>query len=180
VCHETLTHLCVPAGEKLIRTVAVYGFLVIGLRLAGKRELGQFNAFDLVVLITIANAVQNAIIGPDNTLTGAAIGAATLLATNYTVVRLSYRFPGLDRILEGKETALYERGRMNHRALRRELITEHQLMSIARLQGARSLEEIDRITLERNGSVSVILREDATIVRILDEVSDIKRMLAKR
>src|SRR6266540_5572891 len=107
MCHETLTHLCLPVGEKLLRTVAVYAFLVIGLRLAGKRELGQFNSFDLVVLITIANALQNAIIGPENTLTGGIIGAATLLATNYGVVRLAYRYPALDRLLEGKEIALY-------------------------------------------------------------------------
>lgn len=180
MCHETITHLCLPVGEKLIRTVAVYAFLVIGLRLAGKRELGQFNAFDLVVLITIANAVQNAIIGPDNTLSGGLIGAATLLATNYGVVRLAYRYPTLDRLLEGKEVALYANGRVNHKALRRELITEEELMSVARRQGARGLREIDRIVLERNGSVSVILREDATIVRILEEVGDVKRALAAR
>jgi len=180
VCHETLTHLCIPVGEKLIRTVAVYAFIVIGFRLAGKRELGHFNAFDLVVLITIANAVQNAIIGSDNTLTGGVIGAATLLATNYLVVQLTYRFPALDRLLEGSEQTLYADGRMNHRALHRELITEVELMSAARSQGARSLREIDRIVLERNGTVSVILKEDATIERILEEVRDIKRVLSER
>jgi uncharacterized membrane protein YcaP (DUF421 family) len=180
MCHETLTHLCLPVGEKLLRTVAVYAFLVIGLRLAGKRELGQFNAFDLVVLITLANAVQNAIIGPENTLTGGLIGAATLLVTNSVVVRIAYRYPALDRLLEGKEVPLYAKGRMNHKALRRELITEEELMSVARRQGVRSLQEVDRIILERNGTVSVILREDATIQRILDEVGDIKRALAAR
>ncbi|MFY9587794.1 MAG: YetF domain-containing protein [Actinomycetota bacterium] len=180
MCHETLTHLCMPVPEKLLRTVAVYAFLVIGLRLAGKRELGQFNAFDLVVLITLANAVQNAIIGPENTLAGGLIGAATLLATNFLVVRVAYRFPALDRLLEGKELTLYEKGRMNRKALQREVITEGELMSIVRRQGARSLNEVDRIVLERNGTVSVILREDVTILRILEEVGDIKRALAAR
>ena len=180
MCHETLTHLCMPVPEKLLRTITVYAFLVIGLRLAGKRELGQFNAFDLVVLITLANAVQNAIIGPENTLTGGLIGAATLLATNFLVVRVAYRLPALDRLLEGKELTLYENGHMNRKALQREVITEEEVMSVVRRQGARSLGEVDRIVLERNGTVSVILREDATIQRILEEVGDIKRALAAR
>jgi uncharacterized membrane protein YcaP (DUF421 family) len=170
VCHETLTHMCLPAGEKILRTVAVYLFLVIGFRIAGKRELGQFNSFDLVVLITIANAVQNAIIGAENTLTGGLIGAATLLAVNYLVVQLCYRFPRLDRLLEGREVVLYDRGGINQRACSRELITSEELMTVARRQGARSLREVERIVLERNGNVSVILKEDATLVQILDEI----------
>jgi uncharacterized membrane protein YcaP (DUF421 family) len=167
--------MCVPAGDKILRTVAVYLFIVIGFRLAGKRELGQFNAFDLVVLIMIANAVQNAIIGPENTLTGGLIGGATLLAVNYIVVRIAYRFPAIDRLLEGREAVLYESGRINHRACRRELITEEELMTVARSQGARSLREVERIVLERNGNVSVILNEDATLVQILEEVRELRR-----
>jgi len=180
VCHETLTHMCIPAGDKILRTVVVYAFLVIGFRVFGKRELGQFTSFDLIVLITIANAVQNAIIGPENTLTGGLLGAATLLTVNYGVVQLCYRLPAVDRILEGREVLLYENGRLNERSCRRELITREELMTVARRQGARSLQEVDRIVLERNGTVSVLVKEDATIVRILEELRDLKRMVGSR
>jgi uncharacterized membrane protein YcaP (DUF421 family) len=179
VCHETLTHMCLPAGEKILRTVAIYFFLVIGFRLAGKRELGQFNAFDLIVLITIANAVQNAIIGPENTLTGGMIGAATLLATNYVIVQICYRYPAIDRLLEGREVVLYEKGKVNQKTCRRELITEEELMTVARSQGVRSLKEVDRIVLERNGNVSVIVKEDVTLHHILQEVRELKHALGR-
>jgi len=180
MCHETLTHMCFGVGDKVLRTVAVYGFLVIGFRLAGKRELGQFTSFDLIVLITIANAVQNAIIGPENTLTGGMIGAATLLVTNYMVVQLCYRFPALDRVLEGREVVLFDNGRIDARACRRELITKEELMTVARRQGARGLDEIERIVLERNGNVSVILKQDVTIRRLLEEVQQLRNELGSR
>ena len=180
MCHETLTHMCLPTTDKILRTVVVYAFLVIGFRIFGKRELGQFNSFDLIVLITIANAVQNAIIGPENTLTGGLIGATTLLVVNYLVVRVCYALPALDRLLEGREVVLYENDRLNERVCKRELITREELMTVARRQGARSLEEVDRIVLERNGNVSVILDEDATIVKILEELRDLKRTVTSR
>ena len=180
MCHETLTHLCVPAGEKILRTVLVYGFLVIGFRLAGKRELGQFNSFDLIVLITIANALQNAIIGPDNSLTGGLIGGATLLVVNYLVVMLCYRYPMLDRILEGREVVMYEKGKLNKKACERELITREELMTVVRRQGARSLDEVDKIVLERNGNVSVLLKEDVTLMHILKEIRDLRRAVGSQ
>ena len=93
--------LALPVAEKILRPVVVYFFLVIGLRLAGKRELAQLNPFDLVVLLTLSNTVQNAIIGDDNSVTGGVIGAATLLLVNYLVVRFLYRHQKLDRLVEG-------------------------------------------------------------------------------
>src|SRR4029077_3778357 len=90
--------LSLPVLEKLLRPVVVYVFLVVGLRLAGKRELAQLNAFDLVVLLTLSNTVQNAIIGDDNTVTGGILGAATLLAVNYGVVRFLWEHEDLDRL----------------------------------------------------------------------------------
>src|SRR2546425_2767147 len=94
--------------EKIIRPVLVYFFLIIGLRLAGKRELAQLNAFDLVVLLTISNTVQNAIIGNDNSVAGGLIGATTLLLVNYIVVRFLYKHPKLDRLIEGELDVLIE------------------------------------------------------------------------
>ena len=98
---QDLFALGIPIGEKLLRTAAVYAFLLIGLRLAGKRELGQLNPFDLVVLLLLSNTIQNAIIGNDNSLAGGIIGATSLLAINWIVVRYLYAHPVVARYLEG-------------------------------------------------------------------------------
>src|SRR4029077_18995859 len=98
--------LTLPVAEKVLRPIVVYVFLIVGLRIAGKREMAQLNPFDLVVLLTISNTVQNAIIGDDSSLTGAFIGAATLLALNYAVVRLVRRSRRLQRMLEGRPDVL--------------------------------------------------------------------------
>lgn len=95
-----------PLLDKVLRTIAVYLFLVLALRLAGKRELAQLNSFDLVVLLLLSNTVQNAIIGPDNSLLGGLLGAAVLLAANYTTVRLGFQYLALARALEGTPTTL--------------------------------------------------------------------------
>src|SRR5437763_9828004 len=93
--------LGLPVAEKVLRPVLVYAFLIVGLRLAGKRELAQLNPFDLVVLLTISNTVQNAIIGSDDSVTGGVIGAATLLVVNHVVVRYLYAHERLGRLVEG-------------------------------------------------------------------------------
>src|SRR5450755_2031122 len=100
----SLFHMDLSILEKVLRTITVYGFLVIGLRLAGKRELAQLNPFDLVVLLTLSNALQNAIIGNDNSLTGGLIGALSLLAMNYLVVRYLFKHRRLDQLFEGSPT----------------------------------------------------------------------------
>src|SRR6186713_3181101 len=110
--------LPLPVLEKVLRPILVYGFLVVGLRLAGKRELAQLNPFDLIVLLMLSNTVQNAIIGDDNTLIGGLIGATTLLALNWGVVRYLYGHPRLGRIVEGAPAVLIEAGRVDHERLR--------------------------------------------------------------
>src|SRR5271170_7564955 len=104
--------LGLPIAEKILRPVFVYIFLIVGLRLAGKRELAQLNPFDLIVLLTISNTVQNAIIGDDNTVIGGLIGATTLLAVNFIVVRFLFRHPKLDRLAEGHATTLIHQGKL--------------------------------------------------------------------
>src|SRR5207253_3895607 len=96
----------VPLVEKVVRPLMVYAFLIVGLRLAGKRELAQLNPFDLVVLLTISNTVQNAIIGNDNSVTGGIIGAITLLVVNYAVIRFLYGHERLERLIEGEPDVL--------------------------------------------------------------------------
>src|SRR5881409_354344 len=100
--------LGLPIAEKILRPIVVYGFLIVGLRLAGKRELAQLNPFDLVVLLTISNTVQNAIIGDDNSVTGGVIGATTLLLVNYAVVRFLYGHQALEHTVEGGADVLIE------------------------------------------------------------------------
>src|SRR6267143_1537462 len=100
--------LNLPLAEKILRPAIVYAFLVILLRIFGKRELAQLNPFDLVVLLSVSNTVQNAIIGDDNSVTGGLIGAFSLLLTNYLVVRFLYAHRRIDQILEGSPTVLVE------------------------------------------------------------------------
>ncbi|SRR5258708_2161839 len=151
--------LTVPLLEKILRPIVVYAFLVVGLRLAGKRELAQLNPFDLVVLLTLSNTVQNAIIGNDNTLTGGIIGAATLLVVNYWVIRFLYRHERLDRLVEGDPELLIEHGAVREEALARELITHAELEAAAHKQGFASLDEIDCAILEPGGAISFFARK---------------------
>ena len=145
----------IPLLEKGLRSIAVYLFLVLALRLGGKRELAQLNSFDLVVLLLLSNTVQNAIIGDDNTLAGGLFGAAVLLATNYAVVWLGFRYPRLGRALQGTSTVLVDKGKAVDGNLQRYLITREELMAAVRRQGARNLEDIDLVVLEANGALTV-------------------------
>src|SRR5438477_5746100 len=112
-------HLGLPVFEKVLRPVLVYVFLIIVLRLAGKRELAQLNPFDFVVLITLSNTVQNAIIGDDTSLLGGMIGALALLSVNYLVVRYLFGHRRLDQLLAGSPTVLVEHGKVIPSALAR-------------------------------------------------------------
>jgi len=147
-----------PVLEKVLRPVIVYFFLVVGLRLAGKRELAQLNTFDLVVLLTLSNTVQNAIIGNDNSVLGGIIGAATLLALNYLVVRFLSTHAKLDEIVEGTPEVIIEHGQIKQEVLRKELITLPELEVAAHKQGFASLHEIEKAVLEPGGSLSFIAR----------------------
>jgi uncharacterized membrane protein YcaP (DUF421 family) len=148
--------LAVPLLEKILRPICVYVFLIVGLRLSGKRELVQLNPFDLVVLLTLSNTVQNAIIGDDNTVTGGIIGATSLLIVNYLVVRFLYKHRSLDQIIEGKADVLIEDGKVRTQHLKKELITMAQLEAAARKQGFDSLSEVAQCVLEPGGTISFI------------------------
>src|SRR5689334_25126007 len=106
--------LGIPLLEKILRPILVYAFLIVSLRLSGKRELAQLNPFDLVVLLTLSNTVQNSIIGNDNSVLGGIIGATTLLAVNYFVVRFLYDHEKLESIIEGKCDELIANGQILH------------------------------------------------------------------
>ena len=151
-----------PLAEKILRPIIVYAFLVISLRLSGKRELVQLNPFDLVVLLTLSNTVQNAIIGEDNSVLGGIVGATSLLVTNYLVVRFLYDHRKLDQLVEGKSDVLVEGGKVRTRNLKRELITVGQLEAAARKQGFESLAEIEQCVLEPGGTLTFVGKKPAS------------------
>jgi uncharacterized membrane protein YcaP (DUF421 family) len=154
--------LGLPILEKILRPVIVYVFLVVGLRLSGKRELAQLNPFDLVVLLTLSNTVQNAIIGDDNSVTGGIIGATALLAINYLVVRFLYDHQKLDQLVEGRADVLIEDGKVRAQHLKKELITLEQLGAAARKQGFDSLSEIHQCILEPGGTLTFVAKKPDT------------------
>ena len=174
--------ITLPILEKILRPVIVYFFLVVMLRLSGKRELVQLNPFDLVVLLTLSNTVQNAIIGDDNSVSGGLLGATSLLAVNYLVVRFLYKHKNLEQIVEGRADVLIENGKLRPEHLRNELITTAQLEAAARKQGFSSLGEVDQCILEPGGTLSFIGKKpDADVLRhkeLLDRIDRLKDELA--
>ena len=174
--------ITLPILEKILRPVIVYFFLVVMLRLSGKRELVQLNPFDLVVLLTLSNTVQNAIIGDDNSVSGGILGASSLLMVNYLTVRFLYKHKSLDQIVEGKADVLIEGGKVRPEHLKKELITPAQLEAAARKQGFGSLSEVDQCILEPGGTLSFIGKKpDADVLRhkeLLDRIDKLKDELA--
>lgn len=171
-----------PVAEKVIRPVLVYAALVIGLRVFGKRELAQLNPFDLVVLLSLSNTVQNAIIGADNSVTGGLIGAFTLLTTNYVVVRFLFRHHRLDQIVQGRPTILIRNGKVDRKALARELISVPELLTILHRQGFSRLVEVDRCELEPGGSFAITAHEPRIFERhhseLLNRIDSLSRQVA--
>ena len=158
--------LSLPWLEKILRPVIIYLFLVVSLRVAGKRQLAQLNHFDLVMLLTLANTVKNAINGDDNTVTGGIIGAISLLSMNYVVVRLIYGHKKVEEAIEGNADALIKNGKIDWDRLRSELITEAELETAAQKQGIASLADVESAVLEPSGSIIFVNKvPSAEIVR---------------
>ena len=152
---ESMFHLHLPLVEKMLRPVIVYLCLVVFLRLFGKRELAQLNPFDLVVLLSLSNTVQNAMIGDDNSVTGGVIGAFSLLAINWLLTLVLFRMPKLDKVVEGTETVLIRHGKVDKEAMKKEALTELELKSVIHKQGLNSFSEVERCVLEPNGTFYV-------------------------
>jgi uncharacterized membrane protein YcaP (DUF421 family) len=145
--------------EKIVRPLVIYFFLLIAFRLTGKRELGQMTPFDFIILLTISNVLQNAMIGPDNSLSGGLIGGLTLFCANGLLARLTLRFPALARLLEGEPTVLIEDGRILTKNLRKEIMTPAELERAIRkheLDPIADLPLIEKALLEEDGTVSII------------------------
>ncbi|MFZ1939598.1 MAG: YetF domain-containing protein [Terracidiphilus sp.] len=148
----SMFQLPLPILEKLLRPAIVYLALVILLRIFGKRELAQLNPFDLVVLLSLSNTVQNAIIGDDNSVTGGIIGAFSLLAINWLVVRALFRSPRLTHTLEGRSAVLIRNGKVDNKALARESLTREELLAVVHRQGFEDFHQVNLCQLEPNGT----------------------------
>lgn len=145
--------------EKIVRPLIIYIFLLVAFRLFGKRQLGQLTPFDLIVLLTISNVVQNAMIGDDNSLTGGMIGATTILVANLILAYLTFRHPKFDRLVEGEPTVLVENGKLLYDHLRQELLTEEDLFQSLRRQQIdpeTDLAKLKRVELEPDGQITII------------------------
>ncbi len=170
----------IPVPEKVIRPVIVYAFLVLALRIFGKRELAQLNPFDLVVLLSLSNTVQNAIIGDDTSVTGGLIGAFSLLTVNYLVVRFLFRHRRLDQLFEGRPTVLIHDGLVIHKALAKELLTVSELRTVAHRQGFATLHEIERCVLEPGGTFSIVAKKPREAVRQHEELLERLDLLSRQ
>jgi uncharacterized membrane protein YcaP (DUF421 family) len=183
VLHDMFS-LPVPVLEKVLRTLVVYLFLVVVLRLAGKRELGQFNRFDLVVLLTLSNTLQNAIIGNDNSVLGGVIGAAVLIGFNDLAARAEFAHRWLSRLVEGNPTVLIEDGRVLTANLAREHLTEDELRASCHRQGITRFQDVELATLETSGAISVILRtptrDEMMLASISERLERVEALLRER
>jgi uncharacterized membrane protein YcaP (DUF421 family) len=181
---QHLTTLDLPLLEKVIRTILVYLAIVALLRVFGKRDLAQLNSFDLVVLLLLSNVVQNAIIGPDNSVLGGVLGAAVLLGFNAIVVRAVRRNKRADELFEGKPTQLVADGEVVDDVLHRLALRKGDLLVAVRKQGAARLSDVERATLYPGGAIVVELKRgalsatEADVVRIeakLDRLLEVGR-----
>lgn len=140
----------------IARTAVIYIVILAGLRLSGKREVGQMTVFDLVVLLLIANAVQNAMVGPDTSLTGGIIAAVVLLLINAAIARMSMNWPRLRHMVEGTPTLLVLHGEVVSDHMRKEGIDEETLETALREHGVEKMGDVEMAVLEIDGSISVV------------------------
>jgi uncharacterized membrane protein YcaP (DUF421 family) len=154
-----LTHLPIPIVEKVIRAVAVYALLLVAIRVFGRRELGQLTAFDLIVLLTLSNVLQNAMIGDDNSLVGGVIGAVALLVANWILAVAVFRNRRVEQVVVGRPTILIRDGEIQQDALNSEKLSHQDLMSAVRREGIERPEDVRLAISEPNGMISVIPRK---------------------
>ena len=150
--------LAIPWFEFVLRAVVVYAFLIVLLRLTGKRQVGQLAPFDLVLLLVLSNAVQNSMNGGDNSLVGGLISAATLVLLNFAVGQAAYRNKRLESLIEGRPQILVHTGKLYEDVLIRAQMTHHELNAALRRSGCATVEDVHMAVLENNGQISVTPR----------------------
>ncbi|HSD17402.1 MAG TPA: YetF domain-containing protein [Thermomonas sp.] len=156
---EELFQLSAPWWHFVLRACAIYLLVMVLVRVSGKRAVGQFTPFDLVLLILIGNAVQNGINGGDNSLTGAAIMATTLIALNYAVAFVTSRSRKVEKFVEGEPVVLARNGKLFEGVLRRQLVSRQDFRESLRMNGVEDVSEVELALLETNGSISVVKKK---------------------
>ena len=172
---HSILHLDQSILEKVLRPLFIYIFLLIALRLGGQRELGQTNALQFVLLLSVANAVQNGIIGNDVSITGAIIGAVTLFLVNGLVEIITSRSPRAHALVLGRPVELVIRNRVQVRTMRRQRLSEDDLTQAALTVGGATVLDIERATLAADGTIHVVLVSQVNLseqIRILNEKID--------
>ena len=157
---QDLFQLSAPWWHFVLRACAIYVLVMVLVRVSGKRAVGQFTPFDLVLLILIGNAVQNGINGGDDSLTGAAIMATTLIALNYGVAFVTSRNRKVEKFVEGVPVVLARNGKLFDHVLRRELVSREDFREALRMNGVEDVSEVELALLETNGSISVVKKRD--------------------
>jgi uncharacterized membrane protein YcaP (DUF421 family) len=147
--------LTVPWWELILRCLIIYALLLVLLRLTGKRQVGQLSPFDLVLLLVLSNAVQNAMNGGDNSVLAGIILASGLIAVNYAVGVATFKSKKLEALVEGRPEILIHNGKLFTDVLEREKLTHHELNAALRQAGCASVEEVHYAILENNGQISV-------------------------
>ena len=147
--------ISVPWWELIVRGIVVYMFLIIVLRLTGKRQIGQLSPFDLVLLLILSNAVQNSMNAGDNSLVGGLITATTLIAANYIVGLITFKSKKLEEIIEGRPQVLIHDGKLFEEVMNEAKLTRHELDSTLRQSGYFEIKEVKLAILENNGRVTV-------------------------
>lgn len=150
--------------EIILRTAVVYFVILIGIRLTGKREIGQMTPFDLALLLLISNAVQNAMTGPDTSVSGGIVAAITLLALNAAMTRLVWKNRKVRRMVEGSPTLLVRHGKIVHENLEKEKVTADTLTQALREHGVASVDDVSIAVLEIDGSISVLKNDEVPSV----------------
>ena len=148
--------LSMPWWEFILRAVVVYVVVLTMVRVAGKRALGQFTPFDMLLLILLGNAVQNALLGQDTSLGGGLILAATLILLNYFVGWVTTRSPAVERVIDGEPVVLARHGQVLHRVLQRELVSKADFARAMRDAGCENIDEVDLALLEINGHITFL------------------------
>ena len=152
-------NMAIPWWEFLVRAAIVYVFLIVLLRLSGKRQVGQLAPFDLVLLLVLSNAVQNSMNGGDNSVVGGMISAATLVALNWGLGFATYKSKRLERLIEGRPQIVVHDGHVYRDVMEREKLTQHELDAALRAAGCASVTDVHFAVLENNGQISVRRKE---------------------
>ena len=170
-------------AEKILRPIIVYIALIVMLRIFGKRELAQLNPFDLVVILSLSNTVQNAIIGQDNSVVGGIVGAVSLLAINYVLSRLKFSSKMIEAVTEGVPVKLINKGVVDQRQLRRELITKRDLDILAHQHGFEDADDLEKVVLDPNGSFLVDGKDEIKDAKfkseVLKKIEDLSKQLSE-